>query len=564
MSSAKKRKPRARVTVTQTQRHAWVWRVFADPALSHPAKDVALVLGLLYFNDRQNGRCNPGYTGIAKATCWARSVVVEAVEELVVGGWISFTSVGGGTTKNTNRYTIHWSRSATRRPGDEPSAFSQHAAADSSVATRVSEYDAANPGMSIRQVAKALRTSKSTVERARRSVPARAFDDCPIEDVGQGQPIDIIGDSICPIFDVGQLRRDTDPSDIIDENSFEGSGSRTPRGPGAGRVREPDTNHLLSLKGKEVCGDALRSPSPAATAHSRSPLVDKFQQLLELWRNPNGTDKVRSRDAFLVACDDGADPDAILAMAKIHVAAMASEAPRFFRQLDGWLAKGLWLHDPINRDKSGKRSNKKRGTGDNKAVGNKTTDDKNVSGGNKTRHQEEPAARKLLYLKFASEQEEQVLAFESYVEKFNMSEATDAGIFEAWDVDGKFNTEVWELVEKSADADFLSEDPVRKYADRLYDLSVKLNEKLNSTVHGLNLSMAIDQAREIDQRAKPLAVGDRVAHKMFGAGTALEAIDSQFNVRFDCGSPRKVHRGYLERLLPKDDGFENLSIMATA
>ena len=165
MKSAKKRKPRgARVTVTQTQRHAWVWRVFADPALSHPAKDVALVLGLLYFNDGQNGRCNPGYTGIAEATCWARSVVQNAIEELVEGGWISFTSVGGGSEKNTNRYTIHWTRTSTRLAGGDDAG-----AARDDVATRVAKYDVDHPDMTSRQVARALGVSQTSVMNARKS-----------------------------------------------------------------------------------------------------------------------------------------------------------------------------------------------------------------------------------------------------------------------------------------------------------------------------------------------------------------------------------------------------------
>jgi hypothetical protein len=414
MKSGTKKK-RTRATITQTQRHAWVWRVFADPALSHPAKDVALVLGLLYFNDGQNGRCNPGYTGIANATCWARSAVVEAIEELAVGGWISFTSVGGGTAKNTNRYTIHWSRIATRpaaHDGAETSPSSSQTAAMDDVATRVAKYDAAHPGMSLRVVATALRVSKSAVHNARQTgVHSGDQNTSEWTPSGQGQPIDIVESAVhsesVHSQVVDSILVDTYPADIIGEKIFEGSRSRTPEGSGS-RTRPPAGHEpLTSPLGKEVCGDALRAPSPpldaAAAAHSASPRSEKFLQLLKLWdaSNPNGAaDKEASRTAFMAACDDGADPDAILAMANKHVAAMAKEAPRYFKRLDTWLGKQLWLQEHVDRSSDGKpvrktktTGNKKATTSNKKAAGNKktTTGNKNT-GGVKARQTDQDAA----------------------------------------------------------------------------------------------------------------------------------------------------------------------------
>jgi hypothetical protein len=116
MSGAtKKRKPRAAMTVTSRQKYLWVESVYADPAVSQPAKAVAWALGLKFHNNKTN-RCNPGYTGLTKATCLSLRAVKIAIQELGAGGWIAVSSIGGGSPTCTNRYTPDWSRTATKAP----------------------------------------------------------------------------------------------------------------------------------------------------------------------------------------------------------------------------------------------------------------------------------------------------------------------------------------------------------------------------------------------------------------------------------------------------------------
>jgi hypothetical protein len=74
--------------------------------------------------------------------------------------------------------------------------------------------------------------------------------------------------------------------------------------------------------------------------------------------------------------------------------------------------------------------------------------------------------------------------------------------------------------------------------------------------------VAADKAKRAEQaelRAKPVAVGDRVRHGKFGAGTVLEddeSVKSGVMVCFDDDGIKHVQRDFLKRLIAGDASFE--------
>jgi hypothetical protein len=178
--------------------------------------------------------------------------------------------------------------------------------------------------------------------------------------------------------------------------------------------------------------------------------------------------------------------------------------------------------------------------------------------------------RQLLALKCAAEQEEQVLSFERYREKFDISDVSDSEITDAWRVLMKFDSDVVGPVEELADDyDQKTDDPVREYFKTIDALGRKLNDTLSSSVRAVDLSIAMEDAEmarleaedeAAEQRAKqqppqpPLAIGDRVRHVTSG-GTGIVIVDdvegraSYCSLRSDKdGRVVAVDRAYLEKL----------------
>ncbi|MET4016055.1 helix-turn-helix domain-containing protein [Bradyrhizobium sp. S3.2.12] len=74
-------------------------------------------------------------------------------------------------------------------------------------------------------------------------------------------------------------------------------------------------------------------------------VVDRFAELLAIWRRPWGEDDAAAHRALAVACRE-ADPDDIIAAARAWVSAVE---PRFLKPLATWLTNGLWQNQPPQR-----------------------------------------------------------------------------------------------------------------------------------------------------------------------------------------------------------------------
>ena len=551
MSSTEKRKSRrARPTISQADRHKWVWRVFEDPHLSHPAKDVALVLALRFFNDGQNGRCNPGYSGLAKATGWSETAVVDAVEELVQGGWISFTSVGGGTARNTNRYSIDWLRTSTRLPdGSER----QPDSADDSVAARVANYDAANPGKTLRQAAKALRVSKSAVHKARQkpvhsdSAAAAKMDkggqDAKTHKTQQNQ------EDKCPLKSVhfsksGQHIVDIYPTENTTEKDFQGTGSRTPEGTGS-RTPPPRGNEPLTLP-ESKCGEALRAPPPApaaaATARSASQEAflsehgDKIQELRNRW--PRGFDRWTVADALQAAMEsNGVDIDAIIGD-KVEAYVAVTEIEKVM-PLDKWIRTGEW-QKPIDRRPKSKRGGKKPkvdADGDNSTGDTKTRQGQSAAAGGKktgasalvglTPEQQQEAIRRrsegeelmdianifgvpgdlivqreVEYESLKKRYDAEVMAFADLVDKFSLN-ASGGELRTAWDEITRFRENVINAIaeyEENLPPYEAELDPVFAYRELLGGIADEFEVKVRAAGKKVGIAVGGNKPRHLADR----------------------------------------------------------------
>jgi len=107
--------PKGAGKLTPAQKYGFLWRLMADDALSPAAKCVATAL-LLKFRNAKTGRCNPGVPGIAKTAGISRRAVYYAIAELKDAGWITIESIGGGSARNSNRYSFDFKRMKSATP----------------------------------------------------------------------------------------------------------------------------------------------------------------------------------------------------------------------------------------------------------------------------------------------------------------------------------------------------------------------------------------------------------------------------------------------------------------
>jgi Helix-turn-helix domain len=83
----------------------------ADITLSHAA--VRVFDSLIWnFRNNRDGRCNPSYDTISDASGVGRRSVIPAIRELEAAGWINVETTRGGSSRCTNRYTIHFGKTA--------------------------------------------------------------------------------------------------------------------------------------------------------------------------------------------------------------------------------------------------------------------------------------------------------------------------------------------------------------------------------------------------------------------------------------------------------------------
>jgi hypothetical protein len=389
------------------------------------------------------------------------------------------------------------------------------------VAERVADYDGRFPARAAREVAEALGVSHTSVLRARRSWNIDEIDEYACsKDRGAQIPIEVsenlyFGTEIPPLehrleHASGTSTRNsgtmvhhqpTDGTDVSASNRTanlaDHSAKKQERTATTVAEQEPLEPHAATQRVCERDSDksALRAPAPAAAARSRSMddegLATKFEQLLDIWQNPNGTKQAKSRTAFLAAVQGkaGGDPDDILAMARRHVETME---PRYFKQLHDWLDDGLWKFPPIDRNRpaAGKKA------GGSKKSGKKSSQQEKSSGSGAGAVAGAVAGgmtRDDLVSKLIDELDGKISVFNRYCEKFDIANATEDDLNAAVEVLESYSGDV---VQRAVDLEdslppptSLRLDPVRSFvkqltadADRFGDRLVKAQHRLEDGV----------------------------------------------------------------------------------
>ena len=120
MAEPKSKRTRHQHTAIRKQRakrkFAFLKELRRDTALQPSAKMVVWSLAEDFYN-LDDERCNPSFASLAKAVGRRRRSVIDAIGEAKAGGWIEVSSIGGGSKRSTNRYTIVWDKRADVAPG---------------------------------------------------------------------------------------------------------------------------------------------------------------------------------------------------------------------------------------------------------------------------------------------------------------------------------------------------------------------------------------------------------------------------------------------------------------
>ena len=106
-------------TATRKQRakrkFAFLKELRRDTTLQPSAKMVVWSLAEDFYN-LDDERCNPSFASLARAVGRRQRSVIDAIGEAKTRGWIEVSSIGGGSKRSTNRYTIVWDKRADVAP----------------------------------------------------------------------------------------------------------------------------------------------------------------------------------------------------------------------------------------------------------------------------------------------------------------------------------------------------------------------------------------------------------------------------------------------------------------
>src|SRR3974390_3067280 len=86
-----------------------------DTTLQPSAKMVVWSLAEDFYN-LDDERCNPSFASLARAVGRRQRSVIDAIGEAKTRGWLEVSSIGGGSKRSTNRYTIVWDKRADVAP----------------------------------------------------------------------------------------------------------------------------------------------------------------------------------------------------------------------------------------------------------------------------------------------------------------------------------------------------------------------------------------------------------------------------------------------------------------
>jgi hypothetical protein len=119
MAEPKRKRTRHQHTAIRKQRakrkFAFLKELRRDTALQPSAKMVVWSLAEDFYN-LDDERCNPSFASIARAVGRRQRSVIDAIGEAKTRGWLEVSSIGGGSKRSTNRYTIVWDKRADVAP----------------------------------------------------------------------------------------------------------------------------------------------------------------------------------------------------------------------------------------------------------------------------------------------------------------------------------------------------------------------------------------------------------------------------------------------------------------
>jgi hypothetical protein len=119
MVKSKSKRTRHQHTTIRKQRakrkFAFLKELRRDATLQPSVKMVVWSLAEDFYN-LDDERCNPSFASLARAVGRRQRSVIDAIGEAKAGGWIEVSSIGGGSKRSTNRYTIVWGKRADVAP----------------------------------------------------------------------------------------------------------------------------------------------------------------------------------------------------------------------------------------------------------------------------------------------------------------------------------------------------------------------------------------------------------------------------------------------------------------
>jgi hypothetical protein len=112
MAEPKSKRTRQAIRKQRAKRKfAFLKELRRESALQPSAKMVVWALAEDFYN-LDDERCNPSFESLAKAVGRRQRSVIDAIGEAKTRGWIEISSIGGGSKRSTNRYTIVWDKRA--------------------------------------------------------------------------------------------------------------------------------------------------------------------------------------------------------------------------------------------------------------------------------------------------------------------------------------------------------------------------------------------------------------------------------------------------------------------
>ena len=97
------------------RKFAFLKELRRDTSLQPSVKMVVWSLAEDFYN-LDDERCNPSFASLARAVGRQQRSVIDAIGEAKTRGWIEISSIGGGSKRSTNRYTIVWDKAADVEP----------------------------------------------------------------------------------------------------------------------------------------------------------------------------------------------------------------------------------------------------------------------------------------------------------------------------------------------------------------------------------------------------------------------------------------------------------------